>query len=76
MLIKALLIPQENEDLFGPEVPYILCYFNSITNMGLFYPNYSKSYLMGYADAYYLSDPHNVIVVDHKQNICSHVVTQ
>jgi len=27
-------------------------------NMGLFYPNDSKSYLMGYADASYLSD-HN-----------------
>jgi len=28
-------------------------------NMGLFYPNNSKSDLMGYAKACYLSDPHN-----------------
>jgi len=28
-------------------------------NMSLFYPNDSKSDLMGYADASYLSDPHN-----------------
>jgi len=28
-------------------------------NMDLFYPNDSKSYLMGYVDAGYLSYPHN-----------------
>jgi len=28
-------------------------------NMGLFYPNDSKSYLMSYANAGYLSVPHN-----------------
>ena len=28
-------------------------------NMGLFYPNDSKLDLMGYANAGYLSDPHN-----------------
>jgi len=28
-------------------------------NMGLFYPNDSKSDLMDYANAGYLSDPHN-----------------
>jgi len=27
--------------------------------MGLFYQNDSKSYIMGYSDAGYLSDPHN-----------------
>jgi len=31
---------------------------------------------MGYVDACYLSYRHNVTVVNHKQNICSHVVAQ
>jgi len=42
--------------------------------MSSFYPNNLKSYLMGYGDACYLSDPHNVTMVDHKQNICSHML--
>jgi len=44
--------------------------------MNLFYPNDSKSYLMGYADACYLLDSYNVTMVDHEQDICSHVVAQ
>jgi len=28
-------------------------------NMGLFYPNYSKSYLMGYLNVGYVLDPYN-----------------
>jgi len=31
---------------------------------------------MGYANACYLSYPHNAIIVDSKQDICSHVVAQ
>jgi len=31
---------------------------------------------MGYANACYLSNPHNVIVVDHKHDTCSDVVAQ
>jgi len=31
---------------------------------------------MGYANACYLSYPHNVTMVDHKQDICSYVVSQ
>jgi len=31
---------------------------------------------MDYADVWYLSYPHNVAMVDHKQDICSHVVAQ
>jgi len=34
--------------------------------MNLFYPNDSKLDLIGYVDACYLSDPHNVTIVDHK----------
>ena len=30
---------------------------------------------MGYADACYLLDSHNVTMVDHKQDICSYVAT-
>jgi len=45
-------------------------------NMGLFYPNDSKLDLMDYADACYLSDPHNITMVDYIQNICFHVVAQ
>jgi len=42
--------------------------------MSLFYPNDSKSNLKGYADACYFTYPHNVTIVDHKHDICSHVV--
>jgi len=31
---------------------------------------------MGHADACYLSYPHNATMIDHKQDICSHVVAQ
>jgi len=44
--------------------------------MELFYPNDSKLDLMDYAYACYLLYSHNVTMVDHKQNICSHVVAQ
>ena len=40
-------------------VKQILHYLKGTMNMGLFYPNDSKLDLMGYADAGYLSDPHN-----------------
>ena len=91
---------EEDEELLGPEVPYlsaigalmyltsgtrpdiafsvnllaryssaptqrhwngvksILRYLRGTTDLGLFYPNGSKSELIGYADAGYLSDPH------------------
>jgi len=42
--------------------------------MKLFYPNDLKLDLMDYADACYLLYYHNVTMVDHKQNIYSHVV--
>jgi len=45
-------------------------------NMELFYPNGSKLDLMDYADACYLLYSPNVIMVDHKQGIYSHVVAQ
>jgi len=44
--------------------------------MELFYPNDSKSDLMGYADACYLLYSHNVTMVGYKQDIYSHVVAQ
>ncbi|GAA0151652.1 hypothetical protein LIER_37326 [Lithospermum erythrorhizon] len=92
---------ENNEELFGPEVPYlsaigalmylashtrpdisfdvnllaryssaptrrhwngvkqILRYLRGTMDMGLFYSNTSKLELIGYADAGYLSDPHN-----------------
>jgi len=40
-------------------VKQILHYLKGTINMGLFYPNDSKIYLMGYVDAGYLLDPHN-----------------
>jgi len=40
-------------------IKQIFCYLKGTMNMGLFYPNDSKLDLMGYADASYLSDPHN-----------------
>ena len=40
-------------------IKHILCYLKDIMNMGLFYPNDSKSYLMCYPDADYLPDSHN-----------------
>ena len=42
--------------------------------MSLFYPNDSKSDLIGHADTCYLSYPHNATMVDHKHDICSHMV--
>ena len=39
-------------------VKHIFCYLCGIVDMGLFYPNRSKSSLIGYADAGYFSDPH------------------
>jgi len=40
-------------------VKHIFHYLKATMNMGLFYPNDSKSYLMSYANAGYLSVPHN-----------------
>jgi len=45
-------------------------------NMSLSYLNNSKSNLMGYADACYLLYSRNVTMVDHKQEICPHMVAQ
>jgi len=44
--------------------------------MKLFYPNDSKLDLMDYADACYLLYSHYVTMVDHKQDIYSHVVAK
>jgi len=42
--------------------------------MSLFNPNDSELDLMSYAYACYYTYLHNVIMVDHKHDICSHVV--
>lgn len=39
-------------------IKHILRYLRGTIDMGLFYPNDTKSQLVGYADAGYLSDPH------------------
>ena len=39
-------------------VKHVFCYLRGTIDMDLFYPNESKSPLIGYADAGYLSDPH------------------
>ena len=39
-------------------IKHILRYLRGTTDLGLFYPNGSKSQLIGYVDASYLSDPH------------------
>jgi len=44
--------------------------------MSLFHPNDSESDLLGYVYACYFTYSHNVIMVDHKQDVCSHVVVQ
>jgi len=45
--------------------------------MSLLYPNDSESDLIiGHAYTCYLSYSHNITMVDHKQDICSHVVAQ
>jgi len=43
--------------------------------MSLVYPNDSESDIMGYAYACYFTYLHNVIMIYHKQNICSHMVS-
>jgi len=40
-------------------IKHIFHYLKGTMNMGLFYTNDSKSNLMGYTDAGYLSHPHN-----------------
>ncbi|XP_070014218.1 secreted RxLR effector protein 161-like [Nicotiana sylvestris] len=65
--------PEEDEELLGPEVPYlgaigalihwngikhILTYLKGTLNMDLFYANKDTADLVRYADASYLSDPH------------------
>ena len=40
------------------EIKQIFRYLRGMVGMGLFYPYESKSQLVGYADAGYLSDPH------------------
>jgi len=42
--------------------------------MDLSYPNDSKLNLLGYVDGCYLLYPHNITMVYHKYDICSHVV--
>ncbi|CAN4123977.1 unnamed protein product [Withania somnifera] len=57
---------EENEELFGPEVPYlkgaivkhVLRYLKGNIDMGLFYSNGYCADLVGHSDAGYLSDPH------------------
>jgi len=44
--------------------------------MNLIYPNDSKWDIIGYVYACYLSNSHNVTMVNHKPNICSHMVVQ
>jgi len=44
--------------------------------MSLFHPNDSESDLMGYVYACYFTYSHNVTMVYHKQDVCSHVVAQ
>ena len=39
-------------------IKHILRYLRGTTDLGLFYPNWSKPQLVGYADVGYLSDPH------------------
>ncbi|KAL0368450.1 UNVERIFIED_CONTAM: Retrovirus-related Pol polyprotein from transposon TNT 1-94 [Sesamum calycinum] len=41
------------------EIKHILRYLRGTMDMGLFYPKVSNCDLVGYADAGYLSDPHN-----------------
>jgi len=41
--------------------------------MKLFYPNDSKLDLMDYVYACYFTFSQNVTMVDHKQDVCSHV---
>ncbi|PHU15248.1 DEAD-box ATP-dependent RNA helicase 35B [Capsicum chinense] len=56
--------PQENDEkLLGDETPYLsaigaLIYLRGTIDLELFYPNESKSEMIGYTDAGYLSDPH------------------
>ena len=40
-------------------VKHILRYLRGTLNMGLYYPKVPKAELIGYADAGYMSDPHN-----------------
>ncbi|XP_074346794.1 secreted RxLR effector protein 161-like [Apium graveolens] len=40
------------------EIKHILRYLRGTIDLGLFFPNNSKSQMVGYADAGYLSDPH------------------
>ncbi|GAV81282.1 hypothetical protein CFOL_v3_24740, partial [Cephalotus follicularis] len=40
-------------------IKHIMRYLRGSIDMGLFYPRVTKSTLIGYADAGYLSDPHN-----------------
>ncbi|XP_052878840.1 secreted RxLR effector protein 161-like [Gossypium arboreum] len=40
-------------------VKQIFRYLQGIKNMGLFFPNKSKTELIGFADAGFMSDPHN-----------------
>jgi len=44
--------------------------------MSLFYSNDPKLDLIGYAYACYFTYPHNATMVDHKQDICSHMIAQ
>ncbi|XP_060178037.1 secreted RxLR effector protein 161-like [Lycium barbarum] len=70
MVVRSLDInkdpfrPKENdEELIGDETPYLsaigaLIYLQGTIDLGLFFSYESKSDMIGYADAGYLSDPH------------------
>ena len=44
---------------YWTRVKHIFQYLQSTMDMGLYYSPFSKSELLGYADACYFSDPHN-----------------
>ncbi|GJT78008.1 hypothetical protein Tco_1044733 [Tanacetum coccineum] len=57
--------PQDvDEEILGPEVPYLraigaLMFLAGIKDIGLYFTNPSNTSLVDFADARYMSDPHN-----------------
>ena len=55
------LLARQNSDptkRYWNEIKHILRYLRGISDIGVYYSKESKSQLIGYADAGYLSDPH------------------